>query len=88
MTNTSEQEQRAKILVEQSDRLLGILGVDVSNVPIRDPAHTAWSGRPSAFRLAADAYDKLAEADKKTNDRVLWELMKRLWALLEEVKRG
>ena len=95
MTNSSEQEYRAKVLVEQTDRLLTILHVDVSNLPKRDPAHLAWRGRPAVFRLAADAYDKLAEADKKTKDRVLWErtmekdgrngdeLMKRWWAILE-----
>jgi hypothetical protein len=97
MTN-SDQEQLAKILVEQSDRLLSTFAVDVSHVPVRDPAHIAWSGRPSVFRLAADAYDKLAEA-KKTVSPVLWErttekdgrngdeLMTRLWDLLVEIKK-
>ncbi len=100
MMNSTEQEQSAKILVEQTDRLLAILAVDVSNVLIRDPLHPAWCGRPSVFRLAADAYDRLAEADKKTRDRVLWErttekdgrngdeLMRRLWALLREVNQA
>jgi len=75
------------------------LAVDVSNVPLRDPAHIAWNGRPAVFRLAADAYDKLAEAEKKIKDPVRWErmtekdgrngdeLMKRLWTLLEEIKK-
>jgi len=98
--NTNEQEQYAKILVEQTDRLLSLLAVDVSNVPIRDPDHTAWKKWPSVFRLAADAYDRLAEANKKIKDPVLWErtmttekrngddLMKRLWDFLEEIKKG
>jgi hypothetical protein len=103
MTNTDEQEQRAQILVEQTDRLLALLPVDVSSVPIREPTHIAWTGKPAVFRLAADAYDRLAQAEKQTQTadrRTIWErtkeqdgrtgddLMKLLWALLEEIKKG
>lgn len=99
MTNLHEQEQRAQILVEQTDRLLTIFDVDLSSVSLRDPAHTAWAANPAVFRLAADAYDKLAQAQKLI-DPVLWErtterngrngdeLMKLLWALLEEIRKG
>jgi hypothetical protein len=55
-------------------------------VPIRDPAHIAWSGRPAVFRLAANAYAKLAEADRKTKDRVLWDRAERkeTWSITME----
>jgi len=96
MTNTEEQEQRAQIFVEQADRLINRLAIDASGVATRNATQTPWEKRPIVFRLAADAYDQLAFA-QKTTDRVVWErtnedgrsgdeLMARLWGLLEEIR--
>jgi hypothetical protein len=98
MTSSSEQQQRAKTLLEQTDRLLSLLAVDVSGAATRDPAQKPWNALPPAFRLAANAYDRLALAEKGIANRIHWErtkekdgrngddLMKLLWDLLKEMK--
>jgi hypothetical protein len=97
MRALQEQEQEAKILIEQADRLIGLFAIDVSGVPPYDPAQKPWNASP-LFSRAAHAYDQLAAAEKKT-DRVKWErtkethgrtagdVMQRLWDLLEEIRR-
>jgi len=98
MKATEEQQQRAKILTEQADRILIKLAVDVSEVPIRDPTKEPWCSQPSIVAGAEDAYDRLTCAEKRTKDRTVWErtkeadgrtaddIMQRLHQLREEIK--
>jgi hypothetical protein len=98
MRTLQEQEQEARILIEQADRLIGLFAIDVSGVPPYDPTQKPWDASP-LFSRAAHAYDQLAAAEKKT-DRVKWErtkeadgrmaadVMEHLWELLEEIRRG
>lgn len=98
MSKIEEQEQEAKPLIAQTNRLIGLLAVDVSNVPSYDPTKKPWNASP-LFTQAAHAYDQLAAAEKKT-DRVTWErkketdgrtaddVMQRLWKLLEEIRQS
>jgi hypothetical protein len=65
MATIREQELRAKRLVEQADRLLKALPVDVSNVPQRDPLLPPWKGRPVVFVEAVNTQDQLDEARKQ-----------------------
>jgi len=95
--SSTEREQYAGILVEQTNRLLSILAVDVSGAARRDPTQKPWNTLSPVFRLAADAYDQLALAEKSITNRVNWErtkdkdgrsgddLMKLLWDLLKEL---
>jgi hypothetical protein len=90
MANTRpEQEQLTQILANQSDRLISKLAVDVSSVP-------TYQTYSRLFRLLADAYDRLAFAEKKT-DPLVWEqttvdgrngayLMKLLWDVRQEIR--
>ena len=94
-----DREERARILVGQAGLLIRRLGVDVSGVETRNPAQEPWRSRPQILHLAADAYDQLAFAERKT-DPVLWErtteehgrngdeIMRRLWELLVEVRQN
>jgi hypothetical protein len=98
MTKLQDQEQQARILIEQTKRLIGLLAIDVSGVPQYDPTKKPWNGSV-LFAEAAHAYDQLAAAEKKAN-RVTWErtkeadgrtaddVMQRLWDLLQEIRRG
>jgi hypothetical protein len=49
METTEEQRQRAEILIEQADRLLVKLAVDVSEVPTRDPTQGPWRCLPRSL---------------------------------------
>jgi len=98
MGKLQEQEQMAKILIEQAKRLIGLLGADVVGIPQYDRSAKPWNGSP-LFPQAAYAYDQLAAAEKKV-DRVKWErtketdgrtaddVMRHLWELLEDIRRG
>jgi hypothetical protein len=77
METTEEQQQRAKILIEQADLLLVKLAVDVSEVPTRDPIQEEpWRSLPPIFASAEDAYDRLTCAEKRIKDRTVWERTK------------
>lgn len=56
-SDRQELEQYARVLADQADRLIRRLGVDVSDAEV-------FSKHSPAFRQAADAYERLALADK------------------------
>jgi hypothetical protein len=87
--NRQELERIATLLVNQAHKLIGLLGVDVSGAR----AHS--KGSPT-FRRVANAYDGLAQTEKKA-DRGKWaqiqiegrngsELMQRLWEVREGLR--
>ncbi len=87
--NRQELERIATLLVSQAHQLIGLLGVDVSGAQ----AHS--KGSPT-FQRVANAYDGLAQTEKKAN-RVKWEriqvagrngseLMQRLWEVREGLR--
>ena len=81
----------ANTLADQSDRFVAQLDVDVS-------AAETFNDRPGAFRIAAEAYERIALAEK-TADPVQWsqalnietrsakEIMDRLWDVRQELLR-
>jgi len=76
METSEEQQQRAKILIEQADRLLAKLPVDISEVAIRDLTQEPWRSTPSVVARAEDAYDRLTQAQKRIKDRTVWDRTK------------
>jgi hypothetical protein len=88
---TNELEQEVRILVDQADRLIRQLGVDVSKA-------ATSSMYSDAFRQIFHAYERLAEARKQLIEQaVLWEretvdgrngeeLMRRLWCVREKLR--
>lgn len=90
MNQKERDEQEAKILTEQADKLVAQVAADVSD------AETYTKGS-EAFRLVANAYERIALAEKRT-DAAAWfrtpnvdgrtakEIMDRLWALRERLK--
>ncbi len=86
----AEDQRKAQVLAQQADCLIGKLNVTVSD------AETFQTGAPE-FRLAADAYERIAKASKRA-DSVAWErtavdgrngdeLMERLWQVREALRR-
>jgi hypothetical protein len=88
--NQEDIDRQTKILVDQADRLIAILALDVST------AEKAPKGSP-AFRRSSDAYHRLTLAQNKS-DSVAWErtrvdgrdgdeLMRLLWDVREKLRR-
>jgi hypothetical protein len=84
-----ELERYAGVLADQADRLIRLLGVDVSGAE-------TFSTHSPAFRRAADAYERLTLAQNMP-DCVTWEratsdgrcgaeIMGRLWKVREELR--
>ena len=89
-SDRQELEQHARVLADQADHLILQLGLAVSDAEM-------FSKYSSAFRQAADAYERLALAEKRT-DQVAWErtmvdgrngleLMDGLWKVREALRR-
>ena len=89
-SNRQELEHQARVLSDQADRLIRQLGVDVSDAEI-------FSKYSLVLRQAADAYERLALAEKRTN-QVAWErtmvdgrngaeTMDRLWKIRQALRR-
>ncbi len=88
-SDRQELERSAQVLANQTERLIHRLGVDVSGAE-------TFSKYSPAFRQAADTYERLALAEKRTK-RVKWErttvdgrdgayLMKCLWEVREKLR--
>jgi hypothetical protein len=85
----AELEREARILAEQADRLVSQFSIDLSN-PER------YTRGSAGFRVAADAYERIALAETKV-DPAEWfrannvdgrsakEIMDRLWKVREEL---
>jgi len=84
-----ELERWLQVLSEQAERLIRDLGVNVSDAE-------TFSRLSSSFRLAANAYERLAMARRRT-DQVKWErttadgrngteIMSGLWKVREELR--
>lgn len=88
-SDRQELEQYAGVLADQADSLIRLLDVDVS-------AAETYSTFSLSFRQAADAYERLALAERRA-DLIAWErtrvvgrsgpeLMDRLWKVREELR--
>jgi hypothetical protein len=91
-TNDTEQlEQEARILADQADRFVSRFSLDLSRAE-------TFSGRSEGFRVAADAFERIALAEKTVNasewfqatnvdGRSVNEIMDRLWRVREALAR-
>ena len=82
-------ERYVQVLSNQASRVIASLVVDVTDVEV-------FSNGSTTFRHAADTYERLALAEKRTT-RILWErtrvdgrngdeLMQRLWEVREQLR--
>ena len=86
-----ELEREARILADQADRFISQFAIDVSDAE-------TFAGRSEAFRTAADAFERIALAEKRVdqaawyraanvNGRTSKDIMDRLWNVRTELRR-
>lgn len=87
----AELEREALILADQAERFIKQFSVDVSSAE-------QWTKGSQAFRTAADAYERIALAEKTVSQpdwykaenidgRTARDIMDRLWDVREELRR-